>query len=116
MTGFQNAQVADTTKEVRRLYVSGPMSGYEEFNYPAFNAAAAALREAGYEVENPAEIGHPGMAYTDLIKEDIRIILDCDGVATLEGWWASRGAHIETSVAGVIGLPIRSVEEWLLRR
>lgn len=116
MVGFSHPQVADPRKKVRRLYISGPMSGYEEFNYPAFHEAAEALRAAGYEVENPAEIGHPGMAYVDLIREDIRVILDCDGVATLEGWWASRGAHIETSVAGVLNMPIRSVRDWLHER
>ena len=115
MTGFENAQIAKTEVEPHRLYLSGPMSGYDEYNYPAFNAAAARLREAGYVVENPTEIGHPGMDYTELLKTDIRVILDCEGVAVLEGWWSSRGAHIETSVAGHIGLPIRSVEEWLAR-
>lgn len=98
-----------------RIYVSGPMSGYEDLNHPAFNDAAKRLREAGYEVDNPAEIGHPSLPYTDLLKEDIRVILDCDGVAVLEGWWLSRGAQIETNVAGVIGLPIRTVGEWLVR-
>ncbi len=116
MTGYVGARVSEERPEPIRLYLSGPMSGYEEYNYPAFNREAARLRDAGYKVENPAEIGHPGMDYRDLIREDIRIILECEGVATLEGWWASRGAHIETSVAGVLDLPIRSVEEWLLRR
>lgn len=116
MTGFHSPQVAKNDKEPRRIYVSGPMSGYEDFNHPAFHDAAARLREVGYEVESPPEIGDSSMAYTELIREDIRIILGCDGVAVLEGWWASRGAHIETSVAGIIGLPIRSVEEWVNRR
>lgn len=98
-----------------RIYVSGPMSGYEDLNHPAFNDAAKRLREAGYEVESPPEIGASDLPYTELIKMDIRVVLDCDGVATLEGWWASRGAQIETSVAGIIGLPIRTVEEWLVR-
>lgn len=96
-----------------RLYVSGPMSGYEDFNYPAFHEAADRLRDVGYTVDNPAEIGVPGSDYRELLKEDIRIILDCDGVAVMEGWWASKGAQIETNVAGVIGLPVRSVNEWL---
>lgn len=113
MTGFN--EVRAERPEPKRLYLSGPMTGYEEFNYPAFHKAAARLREAGYIVENPAEVGHPGMDYIDLIREDIRIILEVEGVATLEGWWHSRGAHMETSVAGILNLPIRSVQEWLDR-
>jgi hypothetical protein len=40
-----------------RVYVAGPMTGIKDFNYPAFNAVAASLREAGYLIENPAEHG-----------------------------------------------------------
>ena len=102
--------------EPNRLYLAGPMSGHEDANYPAFNAAAALLRGHGYVVENPAEIGDLGSHYTDLLKEDIRILLDCDGVAVLEGWWLSNGARLEANVAGIIGLPVRPVEEWVSRR
>jgi len=116
VTGYPNVRVIETKSEPIRLYLSGPMSGYEEFNYPAFNAAAARLREAGYKVDNPAEIGNPSMDYTDLIRGDIRVILECEGMAVLEGWWSSRGANVEASVAGILGLPIRSVEEWLARK
>lgn len=40
-----------------RLYLAGPMTGFEDFNFPAFNAMAAQLRARGYVVENPAEHG-----------------------------------------------------------
>lgn len=38
-----------------RIYLAGPMRGYAEFNFPAFHAAAARLREQGHTVFNPAE-------------------------------------------------------------
>jgi hypothetical protein len=41
----------------KRLYLAGPMTGIEDFNYPAFNAMAERLRAAGYEVKNPADHG-----------------------------------------------------------
>jgi len=37
-------------------YISGPMTGLPEHNFPAFNAAAAYYRERGFEVINPAEM------------------------------------------------------------
>lgn len=40
---------------MRRLYLAGPMTGLPDFNYPAFHAAAAAWRAAGWTVANPAE-------------------------------------------------------------
>lgn len=40
----------------RRIYISGPMTGLPDFNFPAFHDAAARLRERGHEVANPAEI------------------------------------------------------------
>lgn len=37
------------------VYLAGPMQGYPEFNFPRFNAVAAALRANGHRVFNPAE-------------------------------------------------------------
>ena len=35
------------------VYLAGPMTGIAEFNFPAFDAAAAKLRDLGYVVFNP---------------------------------------------------------------
>ena len=100
--------------EIRKLYVAGPMSGYLECNYPAFGFAAKKLEEAGYEVVNPALIsaGQEGTHYVDHLREDLRAMLDCDAVATLENWWESTGARNEVNVAGLLKMPVRTVEEW----
>lgn len=41
---------------MKHLYISGPITGMPDLNFPAFHAAAAALRAAGYTVTNPAEL------------------------------------------------------------
>lgn len=42
---------------VGRVYLAGPMTGIADYNFPAFNAAAARLRAEGFDVVNPADHG-----------------------------------------------------------
>lgn len=99
----------------RILYLCGPMSGLPEENYPAFHAATAALRASGYSVVNPAETCLPRSApWISHMRKDIADMVNtCDGVATLTGCEASRGAVIEIGLATGLGFPVHSVEKWL---
>ncbi len=38
-----------------KVYISDPMTGIKDDNFPTFSAAARALRSVGYEVVNPAD-------------------------------------------------------------
>ena len=100
------------------LYIAGPMSRLPEFNYPAFHEAAARLREAGFQVVNPAD-GHditkPLPAYDVMLAGALRKSLDCDAVAVLPGWEDSHGARLEVHVAEALGRPVRPVDAWLER-
>lgn len=98
------------TEPVRSLYVSGPMSGYPDCNYPLFDRSAASLRSLGYRVANPAET--TGRSYRALLAGDIGDLLTCDGVALLEGWWLSTGARLEVQIAGVLQKPCRPLADW----
>lgn len=92
---------------MKRIYVAGPMTGYPELNFPAFHAAAAALREAGHHVENPAEINaDPNAAWLDCMRADIARLVTCDAVYMLPGWERSRGARIEQQLAAGLGLDV----------
>lgn len=110
------------------LYIAGPMSGYEDFNFPAFDEAAEQLTAAGYDVINPAEEDRklgidPSMPqslfteqdYHEAMKRDIPLVLSVDGVALLPGWRRSRGANIEHDVCRAIGNPAMMVEAWLFK-
>jgi hypothetical protein len=98
-----------------RLYIAGPMTGYPEFNYPAFYAAETALRKAGFDTLNPARSeGREGCkSWLDYMRAGLRDVADCDGVALLPGWEDSRGAALEAHVARSLDLPVRMVDEWL---
>src|SRR3546814_10570753 len=38
----------------KTIYIAGPMSGYPEWNYPAFFRAEYTLEREGWDVKNPA--------------------------------------------------------------
>lgn len=111
-----------------KVYIAGPMTGIPQFNYPAFDAAAADLRERGYEVVSPAEMDDvearnaalaspdgdlanfafsTGHTWGDLLARDVKLVADIvDGVVCLDGWQKSRGAQLETFVARLCKKPI----------
>lgn len=97
-----------------KVYVSGPMTGLPGNNFEAFNAVAAELREAGYDVEDPADKGIvPGWTWEDYLRFDLGVLVKCDQVATLPGWRKSRGARLEVRVATALGMSVRPWRELL---
>jgi hypothetical protein len=99
---------------IESLYIAGPMTGLPEFNYPAFNEAAAELRARNYAVENPAENPPPvDGSWAGYMRMSVQQILSVDAIATLPGWDTSRGASLEVYLATQLGIPVRPVAEWL---
>lgn len=99
----------------RILYLAGPMTGLPDDNFPAFHAAAARLRDAGFEVVNPAELGLPkGLPWLSYMRAAVgAMVSTCDAVATLPGCEASRGAIAEIGLATHLGWPVHRVADWL---
>ena len=97
------------------LYIAGPMTGLPEFNYPAFHAAAEALQVKGYATFNPADIDPGGVtrSWDWYMRRALKMMLDADGVALIEGWEISRGARIEKRLAYNLQMPTRTVADWL---
>lgn len=96
------------------LYLSGPMTGYEDFNYPAFHAAKACLEAHGYECISPADLPlRDDWEWVNYIEVDIGSVFAVDGIARLEGWEQSKGARIENKIAEHRGLPCETVGYWL---
>lgn len=89
----------------RRIYVAGPMTGLPEYNFPAFNDAAALLRADGWHVENPAEHGHvAGADWADYMRWDMTRIASCGAIYLLPGWEASKGARLEVMIGQALGV------------
>lgn len=111
--GHDLLPVAPTRSAPVRLYLSGPMTGLPGNNYPAFDRAAAELREMGYEVRSPAELAPPtdwarrdGVnepRWDDWMRVALALMLQCDAVVMLDGWEQSRGACMERDTARRMG-------------
>lgn len=117
-----------------RIYLAGPMTGIPHFNYPAFNAAASALRASGHIVFNPAEhdtelfgkdISNPtgcakqaaddhGFDRRAALKADLAWICDnAEAIALLPDWQRSSGANAERALAFALGLQIIELDASL---
>lgn len=106
-------------------YISGPMTGYPDYNFPAFDAARDLLISKGFEVISPADVDRQldnggDLRSKDVYAErDVAILIDIKRknrpgscVVTLPGWNASKGAQAEVAVAEWIGLKIRDISEF----
>lgn len=111
----------------KRIYLAGPMSGIPEFNFPAFNAAAAKLREGGHHVFNPAErdierhngvdiskgnstgsqeeaAKQHGFSLREALADDTAwICKEANTIAMLPGWENSKGARAEWHLSLALG-------------
>ena len=97
-----------------KLYISGPMTGLPDFNYPAFHDAKEKLQLAGFEVISPADLPlREDWEWSDYMDHNIDALFACDGVATMAGCNGSKGARVELRIAKNLGLPTATVEDWL---
>ena len=109
-----------------KIYLAGPMRGYENFNFPAFHRAAGQLRNSGHEVFSPAEkdeeqfgkepfmgkaslqetkASNAGFALRKALLIDLDYICTCaDAICLMGGWELSKGAVAESAVANALGL------------
>ena len=105
------------TKKV--VYLAGPMRGYKDYNFPAFDRAERILRNKGYHPVSPAAMDRlfegwgaappEGIAFTPqdckrFILRDLVALMDCDAICCLPGWQDSKGAKLEVALAQFLGL------------
>lgn len=90
-----------------KIYIAGPMTGLPDFNYPAFNAAAAQLRAMGHTVLNPAENPVPACGtWQGYMRLALAQLVQCECIVLLPGWAESKGALIERKLAQVLGMDV----------
>lgn len=96
------------------VYIAGPCTGYPELNYPAFHAAAGALRAQGWDVLNPAENPAPPCgSWAGYMRMALVQVTRAHCVVMLPGWEHSRGARLEYQVATELGLRVQTLAQAL---
>lgn len=80
----------------KKVYISGPMRGYENNNIDAFNEAEEKLVKAGFSVFNPAWLKFDSAwSPEDFMPIDAVILSRCDYIYQLDNWEKSSGGSTE---------------------
>lgn len=88
------------------VYISGPMTGIEDFNKPEFRKQAHRERMRGNIALNPAALplGLTYESYMDIAMAQIRA---CNEIVVLKGFSDSKGCMAEIAYAQALGKSMR---------
>lgn len=103
-----------TPSTEKTYYLAGPMTGIENYNFPAFDRACELLREGRkLSIKSPHEIDHGeteetrgSLHYSVYMRAALQLLLECDGIILLPYWENSSGAQLEYRVARALDMPI----------
>lgn len=104
---------------MKSIYIAGPMSGYPEFNYPAFIAAEEKIKGLGIydKIWNPAthdayleelpagfdtgdhEAANKHRPFKEVFGWDVQKVVEANAIYMLNGWQYSPGAIAEHAIA-----------------
>jgi len=84
-----------------KYYISGPMTGYPNFNYDAFDNTEERLIKSGNTCYNPAKAfeGKQNLDWILYMKNDYEMLLKCEHVLVIDGWDKSLGSILEVVYA-----------------
>lgn len=93
---------------MKRIYISGQITGIEEEAKKLFKKAEEILEKQGFQVINPMELTtcNPSYEWIDYMRYDIKALVDCDTIYMLKNWTKSKGAKIERRLAIDLGLKV----------
>lgn len=103
----------------KRIYLAGPMTGYEFYNFPLFDEAQKYIEQVHHwNVVSPADHDRKeGFDPEDTLcpeltdarrngfkRRDLRLISGVDAICLLPGWDRSPGAVVEATIGTWLGL------------
>jgi hypothetical protein len=97
-------------REKEIIYISGPMTGLPEFNFPLFCQVAKKIVARGHIVVNPATLIEGSKDRSHYLRADLLLLVgQATAIVVLPGWGGSRGARLEVEIGRQLGLPIYDV-------
>ena len=96
-----------------RIFIAGPMRGYEKYNFPKFDAIEKCLKDNGIDCVNPGRISRKFKEKD--VNSDIAVhnkMVDmqqeaertCNAILLLNGWQWSKGVALEVKTAAELGM------------
>ena len=105
------------SRKKQTVYLSGPITGIENYNKEAFDKAEKLVKALGYKVINPHKIKllkkFNGKFWGNYMRADLRELMKADILILLDGWVKSDGANLELYNAQKIGMKIDTLKNFL---
>ena len=105
-----------------KIYISGPMTGYLDYNFKSFFNAEETILKLGYTALNPAwQDGYTfeeakrnakikGHSWGQYMREDLKMLMMADSILLLDGWEESKGAKLEAVVAKALDMKFYKIK------
>lgn len=91
---------------MRRVYISGPISGTDDY-LDRFARAEMAVSAMGCAAVNPAAVNDrlpEGTSYQCYMDTSLAMLRHCDMIYMTRGWRGSKGARLEKAYADALGI------------
>ena len=105
--------IKDLDRSKTRIFIAGPMRGYENYNFKKFDHIEELLKQLGFDVVNPArisrkfkesEVNSDIAVYNKMVDMQQDAERTCNTILLLDGWQWSEGVKLEVRTASELGM------------
>ena len=105
--------IKDLDRSKTRIFIAGPMRGYENYNFKKFDHTEELLRQLGFDVVNPArisrkfkesEVNSDIAVYNKMVDMQQDAERTCNTILLLDDWQWSEGVKLEVRTASELGM------------
>ena len=105
--------IKDLDRSKTRIFIAGPMRGYENYNFKKFDRIEELLKQLGFDVVNPArisrkfkesEVNSDIAVYNKMVDMQQDAERTCNTILLLDCWQWSKGVKLEVKTASELGM------------